>query len=70
MKTSSLWMTAAVCFIAPTSVAQARSAYDGSCEERLRSHLTIDVSDAENGAAAREVRSAGATGSRNAIDPI
>jgi hypothetical protein len=30
MKTSSLWMIAAVCFIAPTSVAQARSAYDGS----------------------------------------
>jgi hypothetical protein len=30
MKTPSLWMIAPVCFIAPTSVAQARSAYDGS----------------------------------------
>jgi hypothetical protein len=34
MKTSSLWMIAAVCFIAPTSVAQARSAYDGSCDAK------------------------------------
>jgi hypothetical protein len=30
MKTPSLWMIATVCFIAPTSVAHARSAYDGS----------------------------------------
>jgi hypothetical protein len=29
MKTPSLWMIAAVCFIALASVAQARSAYDG-----------------------------------------
>ena len=28
--TTSLWMIAAVCFIAPASVAHARSAYDGS----------------------------------------
>ena len=30
MKTPSLWMIAAACFIAPTSVAHAPSAYDGS----------------------------------------
>jgi hypothetical protein len=30
MKTPSHWMIAAVCFIAPASVAHARSAYDGS----------------------------------------
>ena len=30
MKTPSLWMIAAACFIAPASAAQARSAYDGS----------------------------------------
>ena len=30
MKTLSLWMIAATCFIAPASVAHARSAYDGS----------------------------------------
>jgi hypothetical protein len=30
MKTPSLWMIAAVCFVTPASVAQARSAYDGS----------------------------------------
>jgi hypothetical protein len=30
MKTPSLWMIAAACFIAPASVAHARSAYDGS----------------------------------------
>src|SRR6202035_5683399 len=30
MKTPSLWMIAAACFIAPVSAAQARSAYDGS----------------------------------------
>jgi hypothetical protein len=30
MKTPSLWMIAAACFIAPASVAHARSVYDGS----------------------------------------
>jgi hypothetical protein len=30
MKTLSLWMIAAACFIAPASVARASSAYDGS----------------------------------------
>ena len=30
MKTPSLWMIAAACFIAPASAAYARSAYDGS----------------------------------------
>jgi hypothetical protein len=30
MKTPSLWMIAAVCFVVPASVANARSAYDGS----------------------------------------
>jgi hypothetical protein len=30
MKTPSLWMIVAACFIAPASVASARSAYDGS----------------------------------------
>jgi hypothetical protein len=30
MKTPSLWMIAAACFISPASVAHARSAYDGS----------------------------------------
>jgi hypothetical protein len=30
MKTPSLWMIAAACFIAPASVVHARSAYDGS----------------------------------------
>lgn len=30
MKTPSFWMIAAACFIAPASVAHARSAYDGS----------------------------------------
>ena len=30
MKMPSLWMIAATCFIAPASVAHARSAYDGS----------------------------------------
>ena len=30
MKTPSLWMIAAACFIATASVANARSAYDGS----------------------------------------
>jgi hypothetical protein len=30
MKTPSLWMIAAACLIAPASVADARSAYDGS----------------------------------------
>src|SRR5258708_25055678 len=32
MKTPSLWMIAAACFIATASVAHARSAYDGSWE--------------------------------------
>jgi hypothetical protein len=31
MKKPSLWMVAAVCFVAPASVAHARSAHDGSC---------------------------------------
>ena len=30
MKTPSLWMIAAACFVAPASVAHARSGYDGS----------------------------------------
>jgi len=30
MKTPSLWMIAAICFMAPASVVHARSAYDGS----------------------------------------
>src|SRR4029077_1642420 len=30
MKTPSLWMIAALCFVAPASIAHARSAYDGS----------------------------------------
>jgi hypothetical protein len=30
MKMPSLWMIAAVCFVAPTSATHARSAYDGS----------------------------------------
>src|SRR6476620_1064144 len=30
MKTHSLWMIAEICFMAPTSVVHARSAYDGS----------------------------------------
>jgi len=30
MKTPSVWMIAAACFIAPASVAHASSAYDGS----------------------------------------
>ena len=30
MKTPSLWMIVAACFVAPASVAHARSAYDGS----------------------------------------
>jgi hypothetical protein len=30
MKTLSLWMIAAACFVAPASVAHARSAFDGS----------------------------------------
>jgi hypothetical protein len=32
MKTPSLWMIAAICFVAQASIAQARSAYDGSWE--------------------------------------
>ena len=54
MKTPSLWMIAAVCFMAPASAAQARSAYDGSwdlafvtqrgaCDPSY--NFTVDVSD-------------------------
>ena len=54
MKTPSLWMIAVVCFVAPASVAQARSAYDGfwdfvlvtqrgSCDPRY--NFTVNVSD-------------------------
>ena len=54
MKALSLWMTAAVCFVAPASVAHARSAYDGSwdlafvtqkgsCEPSY--NFTVNVSD-------------------------
>ena len=51
MKTPSLWMIAAACFIAPASVAHARSAYDGSWDldfvtqtGRMRSQLTTSPS--------------------------
>jgi hypothetical protein len=54
MKTPSLWMMAAVCLIATTSVAHARSAYDGSwdlvfmtqrgsCDPNY--NFTVNVSD-------------------------
>jgi hypothetical protein len=54
MKTSLLWMIAAFCFIAPASVAHARSAYDGSwdlvfvtqtgsCDPNYS--FTVDISD-------------------------
>ena len=54
MKTPSLWMFAAACFIAPASVAHARSAYDGSwdlvfvtqkgtCDANY--NFTVNVSD-------------------------
>ena len=54
MKTASLWMIAAVCFVAPASAAHARSAYDGSwdlvfvtqkgtCDPTY--NFTVDVSD-------------------------
>ena len=54
MKTPSLWMIAAACFIAPASVAHARSAYDGSwdlvfvtqtgaCDSAY--NFTVNVSD-------------------------
>src|ERR1700681_4270711 len=43
MKTPSLWMIAAVCFVAPASVAHARSAYDGSCDPSY--NFTVNVSD-------------------------
>jgi hypothetical protein len=54
MKTPSLWMIAAACFVAPASVAHARSAYDGSWElafVTLRGtcdptyNFTVNVSD-------------------------
>jgi hypothetical protein len=54
MKTPSLWMISAVCFIAPASVAQARSAYDGSWDLVLVTqrgscdpsyNLAVNVSD-------------------------
>ena len=54
MKTPSLWMIAAVCFVAAASVAHARSAYDGpwdlvfvtqrgSCDPSY--NFTVNVSD-------------------------
>ena len=54
MKTPSLWMIAAACFIAPASVAHARSAYDGpwdlvfvtqtgSCDPSY--NFTVNISD-------------------------
>ena len=54
MKTPSLWMIAAACFITPASVAHARSAYDGSwdlafvtqkgtCDSTY--NFTVNVSD-------------------------
>jgi hypothetical protein len=54
MKTLSIWMVAAACFIAPESVVQARSAYDGSwdlvfvtqrgsCDPSY--NFTVDISD-------------------------
>jgi hypothetical protein len=54
MKTPSLWMIAVICFIAPASMAHARSAYDGSwdlvfvtqkgaCDSSY--NFTVNVSD-------------------------
>jgi hypothetical protein len=54
MKTLSLWMIAAICFIAPAFMAHARSAYDGSwdlvfvtqkgtCDSSY--NFTVNVSD-------------------------
>ena len=54
MKTPSLWMIAAACLVAPASVAQARSPYDGSwdlvfvtqrgtCDSTY--NFTVNVSD-------------------------
>jgi hypothetical protein len=54
MKTLSIWMVVAACFIAPASVVQARSAYDGSwdlvfvtqrgsCDPSY--NFTVDISD-------------------------
>lgn len=54
MRTPSLWMIAAACFIAPASVAHAGSAYDGSwdlnfvtqrgtCDPRY--NFTVNISD-------------------------
>jgi hypothetical protein len=54
MKTPSLWMIAATCLIAPASVAQARSAYDGSWDLAFVTQIgacdpsynfTVNVSD-------------------------
>jgi hypothetical protein len=54
MKTPSLWMIAAACFIAPISVAHARSAYDGSWDLNFVTqkgacdpsyNFTVNVSD-------------------------
>jgi hypothetical protein len=54
MKTLSLWMIAAACFIAPASVANARSAYDGSWDLAFVTQMgacdptynfTVNVSD-------------------------
>jgi hypothetical protein len=53
MKTPSLWMIAVVCFVAPASVAHARSAYDGSWDLAFvtqrgscdPSNFTVNVSD-------------------------
>jgi hypothetical protein len=54
MKTPSLWMIATACLIAPVSVAQARSAYDGSWDLNFVTqrgacdpsyNFTVNVSD-------------------------
>jgi hypothetical protein len=54
MKTSSLWMIAAACFVAPVSVAHARSAYDGSWDLNFVTQMgacdsaynfTVNISD-------------------------
>jgi hypothetical protein len=54
MKTPSLWMIAAACFVAPVSVAHARSAYDGSWDLNFVTQMgacdpaynfTVNISD-------------------------
>ena len=54
MKTPSLWMIAAACFVAPISVAHARSAYDGSWDLNFVTQMgtcdpaynfTVNISD-------------------------